>query len=220
MTTTFPDGNRAFLKEAARLRRQSLASFLTLAARIILEAAADLEHALGFPVGQGKLVSVLFGSDSSFVQAHELSSLPHYGVFRNVRRVWIERLVLALRDSGYLCSTESIRPVLELSEEAHAVVSNSEETPLLPGHILGDAVLGPACPLTALEEKLRILRSRIALRLGRRGRQILTDLEMREFGRRPPASLEETLSRLPGELKEYADAIWSMCRVESEKTEP
>ena len=51
MTTTFPDDNRAFLRETARLRRQSLASFLTIGARIVLEAAADLERALGFPLG-------------------------------------------------------------------------------------------------------------------------------------------------------------------------
>lgn len=205
--------------EIAAVRRRSLASFLSLAARIVLEAEADLIGSLGHGLGQQKLAAFLGGTDSTFVRAHELSVLPHYGVFEFARRQWIDRLTDILREAGYLHVGGSFRPVLELSREAEELTRNPEAVPLLPQQVLDDPILGPSCPRSPLEEKLRVLRARLARTARRTPRQVLSDLLVRHLCCERPRTRDELESRLPEPVKDHVEAIWEVLS-ENQAPEP
>ncbi len=197
--------------ETLRVRRRSLACFLGFAARIVLEASEDLDRTLGHALGRQKLVALLTGADSGFMQACELTSLPHYGVFQHMRKGWVARLVDFLQESGYLCvAGQATRPVVLLSEEAVELLADPEEAPLLPQEILDDATLGPAFPRSAAEERLRHLRLRVARMLARPPRQVMSDALIRALCREKPASKADTEARLPALVKPHAELVWSV----------
>ena len=202
----------ALLKEVVPVRRQTLASFLSLAARIVLEAAVDLEQALGHPLGRQKFVAVLRGSEEAFVRADDLNRLPHYGVFAAFDRAWVERLVLMLKETGSFCTNGLFRPVLTLSEEADTLVRNPDDMPVLPREALEDPILGPSVPRSALEKELRALRGRISSGMRRTPRQVLSDAAVRELCSPVPTSREETEKRLPEHVKPHAEAVWDVLR--------
>jgi superfamily II DNA helicase RecQ len=208
-----PDGfDEAFFKEVAVYRRQSFFTLLGVAGRIVLEASADLAETLGHGLGRQKLVAFLNGTDSNFIRANELDRLAHYGVFESFRRTWVERLVETLLASGYLLTEAGIRPVLGLSEEADELLRIPEELPLLPQDLLDDAVLGPSCPRNDLEVRIRHVRARLAQRLRRAPRQVMTDTVVRDLALGPARTREEIEACLPAPVKPYAGTIWHAIR--------
>ena len=211
--------HRELLKETAALRRETLALFFGVSARIVLEAAADLCVALGHSLGQGKLVGFLGGTDSAFMRANELTVLPHYGIFRNIGRAWSARFIEILRETGYLEVHGANRPVLVLTVEGEEIVAAHDEMPLLPQDVFSDPVLGPSCPRTALEGRLRHFRARLARVLRRTCRQVLPDPVVRALAYGRPRSTAEIEALVPDRAKPHAAAIWSILW-ESESTSP
>lgn len=196
--------------EMLRVRRRSLACFLGFAARIVLEASEDLDRTLGHALGKQKLVALLTGADSGFMQACELTSLPHYGIFQHMHKQWVTRLIDFLQETGYLCVAGRVsRPVVLLSEEAVELLANPEEAPLLPQEVLDDATLGPAFPRSATEERLRHLRLRVARMLARPPRQVMSDALIRALCREKPTSKADTEARLPEIVRPHAQLVWS-----------
>ena len=61
--------------ETLRARRQSLARFLGMGARLVLEASEDLDRVLGHALGRQKLIGCLNGADAGFMHALELTGL-------------------------------------------------------------------------------------------------------------------------------------------------
>ena len=208
------DFGREYHKEVVEFRRQSQIRFLAHAAGIVLEAGADVVETMGHSVGRQKLTDFLIGTDSTFMRANALNLLPHYGVYANFRRVWIERLIENLRESGYLVVSGAHRPVLIVSEEAEELVHNPEELPLLPQEVLSDPVLGPSFPLSLLEKKLRSVRLRLARVLGRPPRQVISDPLVRGLCRDKPENEETVESRLSKLAKPYAGVIWKVLHEE------
>ncbi|HAK94499.1 MAG TPA: hypothetical protein DCM87_05730 [Planctomycetes bacterium] len=196
--------------EMLRARRQSLARFLGLGARLVLEASEDLDRVLGHALGRQKLIGCLNGADSGFMHALELTGLPHYGVFRSMRRQWVARLIDFLQETGYLrVAGQALRPVVLLGEEAEELLRNPEEAPLLPQEILDDATLGPAWPRSAAEERLRRIRLRVARLLARPPRQVMSDDLVRALSIETPASKADVEARLPDVVKPHAELVWS-----------
>jgi hypothetical protein len=196
--------------ELVRVRRQSLACFLGFAARIVLEAGEDLDRTLGHALGRQKLIALLTGAESGFMHTCELTNLPHYGVFQHMRRQWVARLVDFLQETGYLCvAGRPLRPVILLNEEAVELLANPEEMPLLPQEVLDDATLGAAFPRSAIEERLRHIRLRVARLLARPPRQVMSDALIRALCREKPASKADAEARLPEVVKPHVELVWS-----------
>jgi hypothetical protein len=199
-------------ESASTTRHLTLERFFAACARIVLEAVADLFECLGHTVGQGKLVAFLTGGDSDFIRANCLSALPHYGIFRHMRRLWVTRFIEMLREAGYLEVQGAYRPVLTLSEEGDELLLDPEDTPHLPGDVLSDPVVGPSCPRTSLEEKLRHVRASLARLLQRPPRQTISDAVLRILSCGRARSREEVEALLPARARPHADAIWSVVR--------
>jgi hypothetical protein len=206
-----------FLSEVAVFRRQSLATFLGISAKIALEANADLMEFLGCPVGQLKLVEFLAGSDSAFIRANELSVIPHFGVFEHIRRPWIARLVGVLRETGYFYVDGAFRPVLSLSQEADELLRNPDELPLLPHDVLTDPLLGPSCPRSTLDRQLREIRVRLGRLLRRHPRHVIPDDGLRSLASGSAKSREDVEACLPDAVKPHAEAIWNVLKEAAEK---
>ena len=196
--------------ERLEARRQSLARFLGLGARLVLEAGEDLDRLLGHALGRRKLMDCLNGSDSGCMHALELTGLPHYGVFRCMRKQWVARLIDFLQETGYLrVAGQALRPVVLLGEEAEELLRNPEELPLLPQEILQDPILGAAWPRNAAEERLRRVWLRIARLLARPPRQVMPDDLVRALSIEAPASKADLEARLPELVKPHAGLLWA-----------
>ncbi len=195
-----------------RDRSRALADFLAQAGRLILEGCKDVEGVFGHSIGMHKLVGFFLGEDSAFMRQNRLSELPLYGVLRWCRRRWVQRLIESLRASGYLKVTGTFRPVLCLSEEGGELLESLSELPILPREILRDPVLGPACPASPLEARLREVRAYLGRKLHRTPRQIVSDELLRRLADQPPGSNEELRGLLPPKLQEYSAAFWHVLK--------
>ncbi len=199
------------------VRRRSFGRFLGLSARIVLEAAIDVEKKLGHAVGRMKLEDFLTGKESMFMRANGLNGLPLYGVFAHFRKKWITRLIEILRENGYFVVAGEFRPVLMLSEESEELMKNPEELPILPGEILNDPVVGSSRPNSAMEQKLRAIRIRLAQVIGMPPKQVMSDQLVRTFCLNMPKNRDEMEDRLSTHAKQHCGEIWEV--LQGEETE-
>ena len=152
--------------------------------------------------GVGHLVSVLRGANTDAVRKNRHDQLSTYGILREMDEGALTNLVYQLLDQGLIRRSGGDRPVLQLGEEAGAVLRGGRSVRLLdPGRV---AVRKSKADTSSWEgvdrdlfDHLRVVRKQLALERQVPAFVIFSDAVLRELARLRPASLK-SMKRISG----------------------